>query len=291
MRLIGGWLILVAASLPAEELRLTDGTVLTGTILPSSDASRVDLQMRISGMDVTRHIDRSRIAAISQATDEARLRIRQLETRRAALLADGAATAQEWWELACAAHAAGEKALAEEWAWREVLGRDPDHADARASLGYIQVEGQWKTPGQLAMEGGAVWHEGVWVRPEERDAAIEAGRQARVRESARFTAELASQRQRAAEQLREDSRYREALGSGYSLGSTYVSSVIGYRSWTYRPYRTWSTVCYPYYHHHHWHTPVVWRVTFSRPITLLIPLASPVHCGPPYRPGMGNMTP
>jgi hypothetical protein len=269
--------------------------VLTGTILPSSDASRVDLQMRIAGQEVTRHIERTRIAAIVQGTDEVHQRVRQLEARRAALQADGSVTADQWWALTCDAHAAGEKALAEEWAWREVLGRDPDHADARASLGYVQVDNQWKTQGQLAMERGEVWHDGAWVQPEKRDEAIDAGRRSQAMESARFTARLAAQRQRAAEEQREDARYQAALASGssgISSSSSSSSSSTCYRSWTYRPYSTWSgPVCYPAHRHHHhgWYPRVVWKITFTKPITLLIPLSSYSPGGPPYRPGGGNL--
>lgn len=301
MRLAGGLIVMMASLLSAEEVQLTDGTVLVGTIIPSADTSRVDLQMRITGLEVIRHIERTRIAAIVPGTDEVHQRVHRLEERRAALQARRTATAEEWWSLACDAHAAGEKALAEEWAWREVLGRDPDHADARASLGYLQVDGQWKTPGQLAMERGEVWHEGAWVRPEERDAAIEARRQAQSEESVRFAGRVAEQRRRAADERREADAVARATAvsstwSGPSISTTtsstypYAHGSYPYRSWSYRPSHAWyGSGGFPSHHDHHaCPPPVIWRIAFSRPIILLIPMSSWSMVGPPYRSGCGR---
>jgi len=50
--------------------------------------------------------------------------------------------------------------------WRRALDFDPDHAAARAVLGFTRHEGRWLTEEELAQARGMVRHGDAWVTPE-----------------------------------------------------------------------------------------------------------------------------
>lgn len=63
-----------------------------------------------------------------------------------------------------------------------VLILDPDHAEARAHLGYERVFGQWVRGDELMRAKGLVRHEGTWMTLSQRKALFE--REARAQEEA-----------------------------------------------------------------------------------------------------------
>ncbi len=50
---------------------------------------------------------------------------------------------------------------------QRVIQLDPNHREARAALGYIQINGAWKTHDQLMQERGYQWYQGQWRLPQE----------------------------------------------------------------------------------------------------------------------------
>ncbi len=78
---------------------------------------------------------------------------------------------------------------------RRVLELAPDHAEARALLGYQQVDGGWKTRDQVLAARGLVRYENEWCTPQEvailkRQAAAEAVRIAWRKRLAGWRADL-----------------------------------------------------------------------------------------------------
>ncbi|MCX7804939.1 MAG: hypothetical protein N3A38_07080 [Planctomycetota bacterium] len=51
-------------------------------------------------------------------------------------------------------------------AWREAIEADPEHAGARAALGYVKLDGKWVSGDDLMRARGFVKWKGEWVRPE-----------------------------------------------------------------------------------------------------------------------------
>ncbi|MGE0712780.1 MAG: tetratricopeptide repeat protein [Planctomycetota bacterium] len=57
-------------------------------------------------------------------------------------------------------------------AYLEVLRLDPDHAAARAALGYVRLDGRWLTFEQSQAAKGLVLYQGAWLTVAERDRRI-----------------------------------------------------------------------------------------------------------------------
>jgi hypothetical protein len=65
--------------------------------------------------------------------------------------------ADELFELAKEAATAGQSSLAFQWT-AETLRENPDHADARRVLGYVERDGKWLTPyGMKMRDAGKIW--------------------------------------------------------------------------------------------------------------------------------------
>ena len=55
--------------------------------------------------------------------------------------------------------------------FRRVIELDPNHAEARRTLGYSQVDGQWVTYDEVMIKRGYVRHNGKWMLPQEIEIA------------------------------------------------------------------------------------------------------------------------
>ena len=50
---------------------------------------------------------------------------------------------------------------------KRIIELDPNHADARRALGYVQVGGQWATQDELKVESGYKRYKGRWMLPQQ----------------------------------------------------------------------------------------------------------------------------
>jgi hypothetical protein len=142
---------LAATSAFADVVHLKDGGTIEGKVV-AEDKTQVTIDTRFGRQT----IERSRIDRIEKGKTPQE----EIAEREAALAKGG--TAQQWFELA---EFAGSKGLKKE---RErlldkALAVDPDHEAANRAKGRVK-------------------HEGRWMTPAERDAAVKAAEEAQMRE-------------------------------------------------------------------------------------------------------------
>ncbi len=94
-------------------------------------------------------------------------------------------------------------------AWQRVLAADPNHREANAALGQVEVDGTWMGEAEAYRARGYVSFEGRWVTPPEHEALV---RERAVQEASEREAHEAGLRVREAEaRAREaEARAREA---------------------------------------------------------------------------------
>ncbi|MBM4015412.1 MAG: hypothetical protein FJ293_10680 [Planctomycetes bacterium] len=159
---------LCVATARADVVHLKDGGRLEGKVVAEEKGS-VTLETPLGRMA----IERSRIAKIEKGL----LPREELEQREKALPKD--AGAAQWFELAEFAAAKGLK-REHERLLDAVLQRDPEHAGANLARGRVRHDGRWMKPAErdaavkaaqdAAMRAqGLVDHEGRWVTPEEKE--------------------------------------------------------------------------------------------------------------------------
>lgn len=159
----------------ADEVFLKSGGRLQGTVLEEGD--RVVLRLE-NGTAKFRAEDVLRIVRSPDAADE-------YKARAAAIGRD----ANAHWELAlwCSEKGLPNSARAE---MEAVIAIDPEHAEARAKLGYEKVKGVWARGEALMVAKGLVKVDGRWVTEDEAAAiskariAREAARQEAAKEAA-----------------------------------------------------------------------------------------------------------
>jgi len=163
-------LCLCAALCAADVVVLKDGRRIEGTVV-REDEQKVVVRTGLGELEFER-------ARVQQILRGKTAREEFAEREAAARTADDFHALGQWAE--------GKQlpSLARK-AWRRALELDPDHAAARAALGFVRHEGEWLTPEQrdarvraaeeAAMRArGQVLHEGRWVTPEEK-ARLEQG--------------------------------------------------------------------------------------------------------------------
>lgn len=154
-------ILLVALTAPlaarADVFQLANEGVLRGQLLNPDELPRKTYVIRTpNGAVVT--LDRAQVAKVERET------ARDLEyEKRQPTYPD---TVEGQWSLAewCRENklpAARERHLT------RVVELDPDHKPARRALGYIEINGQWKTPEQVQADRGFVRHNGAWRLPQE----------------------------------------------------------------------------------------------------------------------------
>jgi len=75
-------------------------------------------------------------------------------------------SADDWFELGEWAKQEQEDSLAQR-AFREAIGLDPNHAQAREELGHVQHEGEWMPLAEAMEKQGKEFYRGEWRTPEE----------------------------------------------------------------------------------------------------------------------------
>ncbi|QDV70473.1 hypothetical protein Poly24_41970 [Rosistilla carotiformis] len=154
------WLILLMASgfaevCPADVVYLRGGGSLSGTVKPLEIGKQKVIVVDIgNGIQVS--MTQGEVARIDREDDL----IAQYQAQRVA----AADKADAHWELArwCKANS-----LLPQYdrQVRHVIRLDPQHATARASLGYTSVNGKWVLHDELQRSQGLVHHQGKWKVP------------------------------------------------------------------------------------------------------------------------------
>jgi hypothetical protein len=149
------WGLLAAGAGTADEIELANGHRLEG--IAREEGGRIVVEVPQG----TLVLERSQVRAIQRNGDQDR----ELESRlRDARTGDDFFAAAQWAEEKGMATRAGQ--LLE-----QAIRTDPNHAGARAKLGYEKVGESWLRGDDLMRAKGLVLHEGQWI-PRETYAAV-----------------------------------------------------------------------------------------------------------------------
>lgn len=182
----------------ADKVHLTGGAVLEGKVSQVGDKVLVEVEAG------TLSIDARSVLRIERATSS----VETFLARRAAL-SDGDIAGRMALADYCRAH---EMLTRERELLREVIAIQPDHAQARARLGYVRGDHGWLTRDEQRAAQGLVKHGGVWLSPEQASRVREAELERQKAELERQKAEAELQAKRAelnAERERADRLARE----------------------------------------------------------------------------------
>ena len=151
-------LALLLVSVAADEVELTDGTIIQGKVRDLGDSIRVEKPLGSVTYPkfMVRRIEYRKTPGETYREKRDALEKDDLEGRLALA---------RW----CISNKLVEEALAE---YRNVLEREPDHEEARAALGFQRHLGKWKTEEEINRARGWVRHGGTWMTPEERDLEV-----------------------------------------------------------------------------------------------------------------------
>lgn len=163
-----GLLLAFVFALPsarADIVVMRDGRRIEGKIV-REDATELEIRMRIGSVTV----QRADVVDIVRQKTKDELYEEQLE---AAESADDFFALGNW----CVENRMRRRS---ERAWERAIELDPQHAGAHTALGHVEHEGEWMTPEERdarieaareaeMRERGLVQHEGRWVTEEERD--------------------------------------------------------------------------------------------------------------------------
>src|SRR5436190_5122229 len=141
----------------ADVFRLTGGGRLEGKLLPADDANKLNCTIELTGGGrVT--IARSQIAKIETVTEDA------AEYQKLARTSPD--TVDAHWKLAewCREHKLRDERRQH---LDRILELNPNHADARAALGFHQKDGQWMNRDDVMAARGLVLFDGKYVTPQQ----------------------------------------------------------------------------------------------------------------------------
>ncbi len=143
----------VAAS--ADEVELFDGTLIEGKVTDLGDSIKITR----TGASIT--YPKSAVKRVTYRKTREELYEEKAGTLKEDDLA-GRLDLAKW----CVAQKLRTEAQRE---FMRVIAIDPDHAEARAALGYAKYKEQWMTEDEIKQAQGLVKHKGKWMTPEERD--------------------------------------------------------------------------------------------------------------------------
>ncbi|MCC7473881.1 MAG: HEAT repeat domain-containing protein [Pirellulales bacterium] len=152
------WILLlgVGTELRADVIELAGGGRLEGKIIQSEKPDRSTFEIELaSGGRIT--ISRSQVTHVD-TTSAAELEYEQL-ARVAPDTVEGHWKVVEW----CRAHRLSTNSKAH---LERILELDPNHAEARASLGFRKNDGQWMNRDDVMAARGLVLYEGRYVTPQ-----------------------------------------------------------------------------------------------------------------------------
>lgn len=151
-------ILLLPFGASADEVELFDGTVVEGKVLDLGDSIKVTR----GGASVTYPKSSVKRVTFKKTREEI------YEEKAGALKADDLAGHLELAQW-CVEQKLRAAAQAE---YKKVIAMDPDHAEARAVLGYTKYKDQWMTEDEIKQAQGLVKHKGKWMTPEERDLDV-----------------------------------------------------------------------------------------------------------------------
>jgi hypothetical protein len=190
----------------ADKVHLSGGAVLEGKVSRVGDKVLVEVEAG------TLSVDARSVVRIEQATSS----VETFLARRAAL-AGGDIAGRLALADYCRAH---ELFTRERELLREVIAIQPDHAQARARLGYVRVDHGWLTRDEQLAAQGLIKQGGVWLSPEQasrlREAELERQKAELERQKAEAElqakrAELNAERERAERLARERAAAEAAM--------------------------------------------------------------------------------
>lgn len=172
-----GWVLAAVAALwqsgrlQADEVHLKDGAMLVGKVEERGD------DILVSRGENTVRVPRSMVRKIVYGPLPEEI----FEQRKGEL---GPEDIEGHVDLARWCSRQKLKEQAEEM-WRKVIELAPDHEEARRALGHAKLEdGRWVTEEEQMASKGLVRHEGKWMSPAERDAAVaRAAEEERIKEA------------------------------------------------------------------------------------------------------------
>jgi hypothetical protein len=141
----------------ADIFQLASGGRLEGKLLPADDASKLNCTIELSaGGRVT--IARSQIAKIETVTD--------VTAEYQKLARTSPDTVDAHWQLSewCREHKLRDERRQH---LDRILELNPNHADARAALGFHQKDGQWMNRDDVMAARGLVLFDGKYVTPQQ----------------------------------------------------------------------------------------------------------------------------
>lgn len=205
---VASWMLAVLSAAPAfaDKVHLAGGAVLEGKVSREGDKVLVEVDsgtLRLDAQGVLR-IERAPSPVETFAARRAALAQRDIAGRVA--LADYCREHQMFGR---------ERELL-----REVIALEPDHAQARARLGYVRVDRGWLTREEQLAARGMIKQGGIWISPEQaarlREAELdrqkaELERQKAEAELLARRAELNAERERAARERAEREAAQSAL--------------------------------------------------------------------------------
>lgn len=174
---------LAGASAFADQIQLKGGGSIEGVVIEDGDDVVIQMDMG------TVTLPRAEIALVVPAASA----LDELKTR---LDAVGDTDARGLFAVARWAATRGLLARARAIA-RQVIARQPDHAQARAMLGHEKIDGRWLSPAEVMRHRGYVRRGAGWITREQAEA------QAQVREAARARDKAADQEARLLQLERE----------------------------------------------------------------------------------------
>lgn len=147
--------ILSAGVARADIVTLTGGRTLEGNVVEADDPGKIKIEFRYGSLTVSKD---EVVQIIEAKTFE-----EEVEETLARLDAEDV---EGHFELARKCAEKGWTVMARDL-YRHVLALDPGHFQAREALGYVLVDGDWKTEDEIMTEQGYIKWNGRWVHPDE----------------------------------------------------------------------------------------------------------------------------
>lgn len=195
-------LVVVSASLIADEVHLADGRILSGKIIENPADGQLRFKVIVGSMSMVMNIDRKDIVKIETGKTASQLALENIEAKRKAL--GKQPSAETLWQLALELKEAKHTLVFKQYA-RDVAKLDPQHAAAQTALGMVQHDGQWMTPHQMHIAKGEVYFEGKWLSQANVDQIVA------EREALRIEAKQKRQERILARQERRDREKAQAF--------------------------------------------------------------------------------
>jgi hypothetical protein len=229
MTLAGAGSLLRPAPVLADRVFLSTGSMIEGKVTRAGE--KVIVEMEAGYITLS--------AASVQRIEQAESEVQRLEASLRVLAPNDV---QGLFVLADYCRDRGMKAR-EEDLLRRIIALAPDHAEARARLGYVRTDAGWITRDEQMRAQGLVKHEGRWLTPEQYLAVQRLEAETRIAQLQREQAqveleakrtELAGKKASQREREREHEEQRAKSSRGLDSVAAYYDGYAGYGPYGYR---------------------------------------------------------